>query len=112
MGYTNSLMVSQMKEFDLFDDIKYKYIKDIIEDDDDEFVVEIEDLDCDRDGWCKTQFTFELTIDVSGGCCPLIVDKKFVVEKEYDNSSAYALMMLKLIDEDEDEDESENENED
>ena len=27
MGYTNCLMVSQMKELDLFDNISYKYIK-------------------------------------------------------------------------------------
>jgi hypothetical protein len=65
--YTNCLMVSQMKELDLFDNISYKYIKDIINNDDDDIEVEIEDLECDRVAWCKTRFTFELNIDVSGG---------------------------------------------
>ena len=101
MGYTNCLMVSQMKELDLFDNISYKYIKDIINNDDDDIEVEIEDLDCDRVAWCKTRFTFELNIDVSGGSMPIMVDKKFVVEKEYNGSSAYALMMCQIDTDDE-----------
>ena len=105
-------MVSQMEELDLFDDIPYKYIKDIIKDDDDDIKVVIEGIDCDRVGWCKTRFTFELNINVSGGCIPIMVDKKFVVEKEYNNSSAYALMMLELRDDyygDDDDDDDEDE---
>jgi len=116
MGYTNCLMVSTMKELDLFDNISYKYIKNIINNDDDDIEVEIEDLPCDRVAWCKTRFTFELKINVSGGCMPIMVDKKFVVEKEYNNSSAYALMMLGLYvdsdDEQSEEEESDEEEED
>jgi len=105
-------MVSRMKELNLFDDIKYKYVKNLIEDGDDYDVdVEIEDLDCDREAWCKTRFTFNLNIDVSGGSSPIIVDRKFVVEKEYNGSSPYALMMCQLH-EDEDEEEEEDEEED
>ena len=94
--YTNCLMISQMKELDLFDNIYYKYIKDIINRDYDDIEVEIEALDCDRVCFCKTRFTFELNINVSGGCMPLMVDRKFVVEQEYNTSSCYALMMNDL----------------
>lgn len=111
MGHTNYLTVSQMKELDLFDNISYKYIKDIINNDDDDIEVEIEDLDCDRDAWCRTRFTFELNIDVSGGCMPIMVDKQFVVEQEYNVSSPYALMMLDLQEEEEEEEESDDEEE-
>jgi hypothetical protein len=109
MGYTNCLMVSTMKKLNLFDNISYKYIKDIIDEDDNDFEVEIEDLDCDRIAYCKTRFKFEINIDVSGGCMPMMVDRKFVVEKEYNSSSAYALMMLELQEEDEEEEEEEEE---
>ena len=78
------LDISYMKQLDLFDDIEYKYIKNIIEDDEDYIEVEIEDLDCDRIACCKTRFIFELN------------DEKFIVDKEYNCSGAYALMMLDL----------------
>ena len=107
MVYTNCLMVSQMKELDLFDDIEYKYIKNIIKHDDDDIEVEIEDVENDRVAWCKTRFTFELNINVSGGSMPIMVDKEFVVEKEYNGSSAYALMMIELYEEGEEEEEDE-----
>ncbi len=107
MVYTDCLMISQMKELDLFDNISYKYIKDIIKHDDDDICVEIEDVDCDRVAWCKTRFTFKLNINVSGGSMPIMVDKEFVVEKEYNGSSAYALMMIELKEEEEDEYEDE-----
>jgi hypothetical protein len=102
-------MVSQMKKLDLFDNISYKYIKNIIKYDDNDIEVEIEDLDCDRIAWCKTRFTFKLNIDVSGGSMPIIVEKEYVVEKEYNNSSPYALMMIELYEEEEEEEEEEDE---
>ena len=110
MGYTNCLLVSTMKKLDLFDNISYKYIKDIINEDDYDIEVEIERLDCDRVAWCKTQFTFII---------PQLIDerfgekyykyKKFVVENEYNSSSAFALMMLELYEDDEEEEEEEEE---
>ena len=109
MSYTNCLMIGQMKELDLFDNISYKYIKDIIKHDDDDIEVEIEDLECDRVAWCNTRFTFKLNIDVSGGSMPIIVEKEYVVEKEYNNSSPYALMMIELYEEEEEEEEEEDE---
>lgn len=84
-----------MKDLDLFDNISYKYIKDIINNDDDDIEVEIEDLDCDRVAWCKTRFKFE--IDLGRGNGILKVD----LEKEYNGSSVYALMMLELDTDDE-----------
>ena len=112
MVYTNCLMVSQMKELDLFDDIEYKYIKNIIKHNDDDIRVEIEDLDCDRVAWCKTRFTFELNINVSGGSMPIMVDKEFVVEKEYNGSSIFALTLRNLDDGEEEEEEEEEDEED
>ena len=98
-----------MKELDLFDDIEYKYIKNIIKHDDDDIRVEIEDLDCDGLGWCKTRFTFELNINVSGGSMPIMVDKEFVVEQEYNGSSIFALTLRNLDDGEEEEEEEEDE---
>jgi hypothetical protein len=106
MGYTNCLMVSQMKELDLFDNISYKYIKDIINNDYDDIEVEIEDLECDRVAWCKTRFKFEIDLGSGNGIL------KVVVEKEYNGSSAYALMMCQIDTDDErltDEEEEEEE---
>ena len=98
-----------MKELDLFDDIEYKYIKNIIKHDHDDIRVEIEDLDCDGLGWCKTRFTFELNINVSGGSMPIMVDKEFVVEQEYNGSSIFALTLRNLDDGEEEEEEEEDE---
>ena len=67
MGYPNCLMISQMKELDLFDNILYKYIKDIINHDDDDIEVEIEDVDCDRPAYCRTRFKFEIDLGRGNG---------------------------------------------
>tara|TARA_R110000868_G_C10741954_1_gene752482 strand:+ start:545 stop:844 length:300 start_codon:yes stop_codon:yes gene_type:complete len=97
MGYTNCLMVSQMKELDLFDNIEYKYIKNIIKYDDYDIEVEIEDVECDRIAYCKTSFKFKIDLGSDNGIL------KVELEKEYNGSSAYALMMLNLDDEEEEE---------
>lgn len=101
MGYPDCLMISQMKELDLFDNILYKYIKDIINHDDDDIEVEIEDVDCDRPAYCRTRFKFE--IDLGRGNGILKVD----LEKEYNSSSPYALMMCELDKTDDEEEEDE-----
>jgi hypothetical protein len=110
MGYINFLFVSSMKKLDLFDNISYKYIKDIINNDDDEIDIEIKDLDCDRFGYCKTQFTFSIPqlIDERFGE-KYYEDAKFVVEKEYYGSSPFALMMINLYENDEEEDKTDTE---
>ena len=102
-----------MKELDLFDDIPYKYIKNIIEEDGDEMMdVDIEDLDCDRIAYCKTCFTFEISQGKTYTWDTEDTYKKFVVEKEYNNSSAYALLMCNLHVEDEEDEEDSDDDED
>jgi len=113
MGYIGYMTIKQMKDLDLFDDIPYKHIKKILEDDDEMLDVEIEDLELDIPipCWCKTSFTFDLKLNTSGGWMPIMVDKTFVVEKEYNNSSVYALLICNLYDDQEDEEEEEEEEE-
>ena len=113
MGYINFLLVSTMKKLDLFDNISYKYIKDIINDDDDDIDVEIKDLDCDRFGYCKTQFTFSIPqlIDERFGE-KYYEDATFVVKKEYNGSSPFALMMINLYEDEEEEEEDKTDTED
>jgi hypothetical protein len=101
MKYPNFIFISQMKDLDLFDNIAYKYIKGIEECPSCETLeIEIEDMDCDRVGWCKTQFTFYVpqyskemfdTDTVHFEC--------FKVRKEYNESSPYALMVCGLLEE-------------
>jgi len=105
MEYTNCLNMQQIDYLDLFDDIPYKYIKNIIKDEDYELEVEIKDVDCDRVAWCKTKFEFELEINISQGSLPLYNNKKFSKVIEYNTSSAMALFMMDLQIQDESEDE-------
>ena len=108
MPYTNSLKLSTIEYLDLLDDIPYKYIKNMIhEDDEDDYEVEITDLDCERIAYCKTQFKLSLKIDISQGSSSLYVDKTFTIVKEYNSSSGIALTMLDLYEEDSDSDEEE-----
>ena len=103
MPYTNSLKLSTIEYLDLLDDIPYKYIKKLInEDDDDYYDVEITDLKCDRIAYCRTQFKISLNVDISQGSSPIYVDKTFIIIKEYSNSSGIALTMLDLYDSDSD----------
>ncbi len=106
MPYTNSLKLSTIEYLDLLDDIPYKYIKKMIhEDDEDDYDVEITDLQCDRIAYCRTQFKISLNVDISQGSLPIYVDKTFIIVKEYNNSSGIALTMLDLYEEDSDSDE-------
>ena len=97
MPYTNCLQLSTIQYLDLLDDIPYKYIKNMIhEDDEDDYDVEITDLECDRVAYCKTQFKLTLRVNISQGTLPLYVDKTFTIVKEYNNSSGIALTLLDL----------------
>jgi len=98
MPYTNILQLSTIKYLDLLDDVPYKIIKIMIDegDDEDTYDVEITDLECDRVGYCKTQFKLTLPVNISQGTLPLYVNKTFTSVKEYNNSSGIALTMLDL----------------
>ena len=101
MTYTNSLKLSTIEYLDLLDDIPYKYIKKMIhEDDEDDYDVEIMDLESERVAYCRTQFKLSLKIDISQGSLPIYVNKTFTIVKEYNNSSGVALTMLDLYEED------------
>ena len=103
MTYTNSLKLSTIEYLDLLDDIPYKYIKKMIhEDDEDDYDVEIMDLESERVAYCRTQFKISLNVDISQGSSPIYVNKTFIIIKEYNNSSGIALTMLDLYEEDSD----------
>ena len=107
MPYTNSLQLSTIEYLDLLDDIPYKCIKKMIHEDDDEddYDVEIMDLESERVAYCRTQFKISLNVDISQGSLPIYVDKTITIVKEYNNSSGLALTMLDLYEEDSDSDE-------
>ncbi len=101
MPYTNILRLSTIKYLDLLDDVPYKIIKIMIneddEDNDDEtYNVEITDLECDRVCYCKTQFKLTLPVNISKGTLPLYVDKTFTTVIEYNTSSGIASTILDL----------------
>ena len=101
MPYTNILRLSTIKYLDLLDDVPYKIIKIMIneddEDNDDEtYNVEITDLECDRVCYCKTQFKLTLPVNISQGTLPLYVDKTFTTVIEYNTSSGVASTILDL----------------
>ena len=108
MGYTcTTLLIKTMKDLNLFDEIPYKYIKDTIEDDDDYIEeVEIERMGSDRGvAWCKTKFTFQINQGKVYVWDDKDTYKTFVVEKEYNGSSPFALTMCGVWDHEEDEEE-------
>jgi hypothetical protein len=98
MPYTNILQLSTIRYLDLLDDVPYKIIKIMIDegDDEDTYDVEITDLECDRVGYCKTQFKLTLPVNISQGTLPLYVDKTFTSVIEYNTSSGIALTILDL----------------
>ena len=95
MSYQDYLEISDMVWLNLFDDIPYKYIKDLLQVED-EMEVDIQDIHGHTPNKCTTQFTFVLKINVSGGSLPIWNDRTFTVVKEYDSSSAYAMYMGNL----------------
>ena len=112
-NYTNCITLEQMLWLDLFDDLPYKNIKDILElDGDTDFEVEIVDIPNNHNvcpTWCTTSFNFILNINVSQGSLPIMVDKHFTVTKAYSGSSPMALFIMEyLIIEEEEEEEEEN----
>ena len=96
--YVTDITISKVKYLGLFKGIPHKYLKNIYDDDDDEFMeVEIEDFEAEkqREWECSTRFKFELPYG----------DGKWATitsEITYNTSSPIALTMCELINEDED----------
>ena len=59
-NYPNCLTIETMKRLDLFDNLKYHEVKDFVDREDDDIEVEITDLECDKEGYKKTKFKFDL----------------------------------------------------
>ena len=95
-------MISQTKNLNLFDNISYKYIKNIINCDDYDIEVEIKELDCDRKCYCKTQFKFSIPQLHTKKGKQYYKDATFTLVKEYNSSSPYALMLCGVDEEEED----------
>jgi len=107
-NYTNCIPLATAKWLDLFDDVPYKYLKELLEEEEDyDFIVEIEDMPCDRVAWCKTSFTFTIEYkiyDIINNSKKR--EKEFTVIKEYNGSSLMALTIIGLQYPDEEEEES------
>lgn len=92
-SYTIDLKTT--KFLDLFDDIPYKYVKNIIDDDDKPFDIEMEHLECNKIAWSNTKFTFKLSgTFVRGDSLPIIVEKTFEKVLYYNRSSPIGLVIL------------------
>ena len=59
-NYPNCLKISDMKELGLFDTLLYGEVKDFVDREYDDIEVEITDLKCDKEGYKKTKFKFDL----------------------------------------------------
>tara|TARA_R110000751_G_scaffold229488_2_gene330992 strand:- start:271 stop:618 length:348 start_codon:yes stop_codon:yes gene_type:complete len=114
MPYRDDLCFNDIEYLNLFDNIPYRYVKNIIKnnkDDDDKYErildCEIEDMEAPNGWTCKKKITFEIECDVSGGSLTIMRMKKFIVELEYNGSSPTAMYIGENMWEDEDEDEEE-----
>ena len=113
-NYTNCISIEKALYFDLFDDIPYKWLKEVIDPSIDreeyDFEVEIEDLPCNREAFCKVKFTFELRMvdDVRFGITHYKT-KTFTKTIEYNGSSAFALTLCGMTSYDDTEEEEEEE---
>tara|TARA_R110000803_G_scaffold153793_1_gene218660 strand:+ start:399 stop:755 length:357 start_codon:yes stop_codon:yes gene_type:complete len=93
MAFTKHFTIGTMKKLDLFDNISYKNIKDIIDNDDDGIDVTMLNLECDRVAYCKTRFAFKIDTRIDGGNGGILnVD----FEMEYSACGYYALMLIDL----------------
>ena len=101
MGYTNCLTIGQMKEWDILDEVPYKYFKKNDDDDDIEVNIYHTDDEDDRPTYCTVVFEFELKYDCS--------TKKFKSKITYNTSSPFAYFMTTIQDEDDEEEDDEEE---
>jgi len=110
MKLTLTLCVETFKALDLFDNILYRDMKHVIEDED-ELEVDIEDMGFDEPKMeCATRFSFTLSETCGEDNCSgdesgradrvcVIPETKYVVDKFYSSSSNFAQIMVQLEEE-------------
>tara|TARA_R110002051_G_scaffold124347_1_gene197497 strand:+ start:174 stop:542 length:369 start_codon:yes stop_codon:yes gene_type:complete len=94
MAFTKYFTIETMKKLDLFDDLPYKYIKDVINNDDDGIDVSMLNLECENPGYCKTRFAFKIDSRIDGGVDYGILNVDF--QREYSSCGYYALLLIDL----------------
>ena len=77
-SYTNWLTLGFMKEWDILDDVSYKYFKKLHDEDDIEIKIYHIDDD-DRPTYWTAVFEFDLKYDCIEGCMPLYKKVTFKV---------------------------------
>jgi len=91
--YAISITIEQALFFNLFDNIVFEYVKDLVMMDKEcrentDLEIKIEDIPCSRQAYSRVRFTFDLDAGY--------MDKTFSTELEYSNCGAYALELIKL----------------
>jgi len=112
MKYTNCITINDMKNYDILDEIPYKYFKRYHRDDDIEVNIYHTNDEDDRPTYCTVVFEFKLEYDCSEGSLPLYTTKKFKSKITYNTSSAFALFMTTLRDDEDDEESNDEESND
>jgi hypothetical protein len=115
-NYPNCITIENALYFDLFDNIKYEWLKLVLDPSVDreeyDFEVEIEDLPCSRLAFCIVKFTFELRmVDYIRWGETHYKTKTFSKTIEYNGSSALAMTLCGMVRDDDTEDEDEEEEE-
>jgi len=118
MGYTNCINITDALWFGLFDDVPYKWLKEVLDKkmdwDEYDFEVEITDVPLERElgevmegGLCATKFDFELRWnDEIWGSEKKWKTQTFTKIIEYNCSGEVALKLCKMDDDYEEEEES------
>ena len=111
MTYLNCISITQALYFDLFDDIPYKWLKEVLNpknnNNEYDFEIELEVLEHDREAYRKIKFTFELRMKYDEE--KYYYTKKFEKIIEYNTSSEIALELREFNKEEEEEEEEEEE---
>lgn len=97
MAYVNFMSSEQMKDFGLFDNIPYKYIKNLKNDE--IIMINIKDIKKEKnDTIYKTQFKFVLIFNkASDNSSPRYFTKKYKIILKYKETSSITFKLLDLI---------------
>ena len=124
MGYDNAMRADAMIEIGLFDDIPYKWVKYYNINNNPIIAVAIEDIGFNMFGIFKTQFTFELSSELSSELSvkkfthiieyemnTYMADTIKALNDEYDDDDRLSMACTEIAEEDEDEEEEDEEEE-